>query len=52
MAELLKHDEWKVRAVTRNTSSPRSQALHAQGAEVVAANLEDPESLKRVVDVS
>ncbi|KAM0347752.1 hypothetical protein ACHAPU_004767 [Fusarium lateritium] len=36
---------WKVRALTRNTTSPKAQALASQGAEVVKADLEDPSTL-------
>ncbi|KAH7313716.1 hypothetical protein B0I35DRAFT_277731 [Stachybotrys elegans] len=38
---------WQVRCLTRNPSSPAAQALSAAGAEVVAADLEDPASLDR-----
>jgi hypothetical protein len=37
---------YKVRAITRNPSSEAGQALAAQGAEVVAADLDDLASLK------
>lgn len=36
---------WRVRAVTRNTSSPAAQSLASQGAEVVQADLSDISSL-------
>jgi NAD(P)-dependent dehydrogenase (short-subunit alcohol dehydrogenase family) len=36
---------WKVRALTRNTSSAKAQALSSKGAEVVQADLDDPSSL-------
>ena len=39
-----------VRALTRNVNSPAAQALAKLGAEVVAADLYDPESLKRAFD--
>jgi uncharacterized protein YbjT (DUF2867 family) len=39
--------EFKARAITRNTSSEKSKALAVAGAEVVAADLDDVESLKR-----
>ena len=41
----LKEPGWKVRALTRDTSSTKSQALAAQGAEVVQANIDTPETL-------
>jgi uncharacterized protein YbjT (DUF2867 family) len=36
-----------VRALTRDTGSDKARALAAQGAEVVAANIDDPQSLAR-----
>lgn len=36
---------WKVRGITRNTSSPSAQALSNQGIEVVSADQDDPASL-------
>ncbi|KAM0085039.1 hypothetical protein ACKRZS_002479 [Fusarium odoratissimum] len=36
---------WKVRALTRNTSSAKAKALSSKGAEVVQADLDDPSSL-------
>jgi nucleoside-diphosphate-sugar epimerase len=41
----LKEPGWKVRALTRNTSSAKSLALAAQGAEVVQADLDRPGTL-------
>ncbi|KAH6616390.1 hypothetical protein C7974DRAFT_44168 [Boeremia exigua] len=41
----LKEPGWKVRALTRDASSAKSQALAARGAEVVEANIDAPESL-------
>jgi hypothetical protein len=38
---------WKVRAITRNPSSPAAQALAAAGAEVVEADLSDIGSLHK-----
>jgi hypothetical protein len=38
---------WKVRATTRNPSSPAAQALAARGAEVVQADLSDLSSLSK-----
>ncbi|KAF4502533.1 nitrogen metabolic regulation nmr [Fusarium agapanthi] len=37
---------WKVRALTRNTSTAKAKALSSKGAEVVRADLDDPSSLK------
>jgi hypothetical protein len=42
----LQDPNYRVRALTRNPSSPASQKLAAQGAEVVQAELDDVESLK------
>jgi uncharacterized protein YbjT (DUF2867 family) len=39
--------EFAARALTRNAGSPKAQELRALGAEVVAANVDDVESLKR-----
>ncbi len=39
--------EFAVRALTRDVNSPRAQELARMGAEVVAANVDDIESLKR-----
>lgn len=36
---------WQVRALTRNASSPKAQALAARGAQVVQADLDDPKTL-------
>ncbi|KPM43965.1 hypothetical protein AK830_g2627 [Neonectria ditissima] len=36
---------WQVRAVTRNTSSPKAQALAKRGAEVIQADISDPSTL-------
>ncbi|EED21487.1 conserved hypothetical protein [Talaromyces stipitatus ATCC 10500] len=38
---------WKVRAITRNPSSPAAKALEVLGAEVVQANLSDPDTLSQ-----
>jgi uncharacterized protein YbjT (DUF2867 family) len=42
-----KQSPFAVRALTRDVNSPAARALAAQGAEVVAADLYDVESLKR-----
>ena len=44
------NSEFAVRAVTRDPNSDKAQALADMGAEVVAGNLDDPESLKSVLD--
>jgi uncharacterized protein YbjT (DUF2867 family) len=41
--------EFSVRAVTRNPNSDKAKALAELGAEVVAADIDDTESLKRVL---
>ena len=41
---------WRVRAVTRNPASEQAQALSALGAEVVQADMADPESLVPIFD--
>lgn len=38
---------WHVRGLTRNTASEKAKALEKAGAEVVAADLNDIESLRR-----
>ena len=42
--------EFAVRALTRNPSSAAAQALAARGAEVVAADLDDPDSVRKAFD--
>jgi uncharacterized protein YbjT (DUF2867 family) len=39
--------DFAARAVTRDPTSPKARALAALGAEVVAANVDDPESVRR-----
>jgi uncharacterized protein YbjT (DUF2867 family) len=41
---------WKLRALTRNPGSAAGRALLRQGIEVVAGDLEEPESLGRAVE--
>lgn len=36
---------WQVRAVTRNTASPKAQSLAARGAQVIHADIDKPETL-------
>ncbi len=42
--------EFKARAVTRNANSDKAKALAAAGAEVVEADVDDPESLKKAFE--
>ncbi|MBP6827380.1 MAG: NmrA/HSCARG family protein [Saprospiraceae bacterium] len=44
------NSEFAVRAVTRDTHSDKARALAALGAEVVAGDVDDMESLKRVLN--
>jgi hypothetical protein len=46
VAAFINNPAYHVRAITRNPSSPAAQALTAQGAEVVSADLNDLPSLK------
>jgi len=39
------------RAITRDPNSDKAKALAAAGAEVVAATLEDPDSLRRAASI-
>ncbi|KAF4450885.1 nitrogen metabolic regulation nmr [Fusarium albosuccineum] len=41
----LKEPGWKVRALTRDASSTKAQALAAQGAKVIEADIDEPASL-------
>lgn len=47
----LKAGTYKVRAITRNTSSDKAKALVAQGAEVVSADLNNEDSLAKAFEV-
>ena len=44
-----KNSEFSVRAVTRTPDSDKAKALAAMGAEVVKANIDDTESMKRAL---
>ena len=44
------NSEFAVRAVTRNPASDKAKELAAMGAEVVTADIDDKESMKRVLD--
>ncbi|KAK4124700.1 NmrA-like family protein [Parathielavia appendiculata] len=55
VADTFLHDaklksDWTVRAVTRNTTSEAAQKLKSQGAEVVAADLNDKATLLKAVE--
>ena len=41
------HGEFTARAITRDVTTDKAKALAAAGADVVAADLDDPESVKR-----
>ncbi|KAH8113593.1 NmrA-domain-containing protein [Phellopilus nigrolimitatus] len=47
---LLKDGSFRVRAVTRNTDSEKARALVARGAEVVSANYNDPEAVRKAFE--
>lgn len=42
--------EFSARAITRDASSPKAQALASLGAEVVEANLDDPATVRRAFE--
>ncbi len=44
------NSEFAVRAITRNSQSDKAKALAAMGAEVVAADIDDKQSLKHALD--
>ncbi|KAJ0413507.1 NAD(P)-binding protein [Aspergillus carlsbadensis] len=46
----LQEQEWHVRAVTRNPSSAKAQALAARGAEVVQGDMDSPSTLTAAFD--
>ncbi|KAK7428001.1 hypothetical protein QQZ08_005432 [Neonectria magnoliae] len=41
---------WRVRAITRNSSSPKAQALATRGAEVVQADIDSPATLSAALE--
>lgn len=45
-----KNSEFAVRAVTRDPQSDKAKALAHMGAEVVAADIDDPESIRRALE--
>lgn len=46
----LQKRQWKIRALTRNVSSPSAQALAADGIEVVQGDMDDPQSLTKAME--
>jgi uncharacterized protein YbjT (DUF2867 family) len=53
LARAILHDsnsEFAVRAITRDPSSDKAKELLRLGAEVVAADIDDAESMKQVLD--
>lgn len=51
VAQSLLKSNWKVRALTRNTSGDAAKALEAAGAELVTADLDDEASLTKAYQV-
>ena len=45
-----KNSEFAVRAITRDTNSDKAKALAAMGAEVVAADIDDPNSIQKSLE--
>jgi uncharacterized protein YbjT (DUF2867 family) len=43
------NSEFAVRAITRDITSDKAKALSAKGAEVVAADIDDPQSMKKAL---
>jgi uncharacterized protein YbjT (DUF2867 family) len=48
---LLNTPGWKVRAITRNPNSDKAKSLVSRGAEVVQADFNNAESLKKAFQV-
>jgi uncharacterized protein YbjT (DUF2867 family) len=48
----LKEGSWKIRGITRNVNSDAAKALVAQGVEMVAADVNDEQSLVKAFHVS
>lgn len=44
------HSEFAVRAITRNPDSEKAKALSKIGAEIMVANIDDPQSMKRALE--
>lgn len=51
VAHALKNGTYKVRAITRKTTSEKAKALEAQGVEVVSADVNDEASLIKAFEV-
>jgi uncharacterized protein YbjT (DUF2867 family) len=51
VAHALQSGAYKVRAITRNTTSAKAKALEAQGVEVVSADVNDVASLTKAFSV-
>lgn len=49
VAVALRAAAWSVRALVRDPSSERAQALHARGVEIVPGNFADPASMRRAM---
>ncbi|KAK4959956.1 hypothetical protein LTR10_002845 [Elasticomyces elasticus] len=47
---MLKVDGWKVRGITRNVNGRGAQALASEGAEMVAADIDDVESMTKAFE--
>ena len=50
--KLLANKAWTVRGITRNVEGKAAKALAAEGAQVVAADVDDEESLVKAFEVS
>ncbi|KAH6689674.1 hypothetical protein F5X68DRAFT_204137 [Plectosphaerella plurivora] len=48
--EFLGESGWQVRAITRNTASPKAQALVSRGAQVVNADIDKPDTLPAALE--
>lgn len=43
-------ESWKVRGITRDVTKPSAKALETQGAETIAADMNDASTLKKALD--
>jgi uncharacterized protein YbjT (DUF2867 family) len=50
--QALKDGKYKVRAITRNVNSDKAKALASRGVEVVAADVNNEQSLTKAFEVS
>lgn len=48
----LRAGDWKVKGITRNVKGRGAQALAAEGAEMIAADIDDHDSLLKAFEVS